>query len=381
MNPKTKIIELNRGDAVRPLSLHVVKAMSKALVELSTDNNLQGRGAVEGYKFLIDAIVKSEYKAHKIKMDSSEIFINEGTKSELAAIGDIFCNDNRIATIDPVYQTYIESNAMAARAGAVDAEGYWSNIIYMNCPKEQNFSPQELSERPDVIYICSPNDPTGCALTHSELTAWVEYANSNNSLIIFDATYEAFITERDVPHSIYEIKGARKCAIELRSFSKSASFTTLHCGYTVIPKDIEGYSFSVERKASLNEMWHRRQEVKNYAPSYAVQRGAEALFTAEGKQSIKENIEYYMHNAALLRQALSQTRLKFWGGINSPFIWVESPYENSWELFDKLLNDCNILSSPGHRFGPAGRNFVRLSAFADQRQVTIAASRLSDLDI
>ncbi len=381
MNPQSKIIELNRGDAVRPLSKAVVDAMTEAINELKSSELLQGRGPVEGYKFLIDAILKSEYKSRKIKMEQSEIFINEGTKSELAAIGDILCNDNRIAIPDPVYQTMVDANVMAARAGEIDDSGYWSNLIYMECSKEANFSPQILEECPDVIYLCSPSDPTGCAMSREALTEWVEFANSNNSLIIFDATYQAFITDANTPRSIYEIKGARKCAIELRSFSKSASFTSLHCGYTIIPKDIEGYSFSVERRASLNQMWRRRQEVKNYTPSYVVQRGAEALFTAEGKQSIEENIEYYMHNAALLRRALGQTRLRFWGGVDSPFIWVEAPERNSWALFDKLLNDCNILSSPGQRFGPAGNGFVRLSAFADQRQVTIASSRLSDLDI
>ncbi len=381
MNPKSRIIELNRGDAVRPISPIVVEAMSRALTELATDTSLQGRGPVEGYKFLIDAIVKNEYRAHRIKVDASEIFINEGTKSELAALGDILCTDNRIAVANPVYQTYIDSNAMAARAGSQDSAGNWSNIIYMECPKEKNFMPQMLSERPDVIYLCYPSDPTGCTMNRTTLQRWVDYAIKNDSLIIFDATYEAFISDKNTPHSIYEMKGARKCAIELRSFSKSASFTSLHCGFTVIPKDIIGHSYSLEQSATLNHMWRRRQEIKNYTPSYVVQRGAEALYSADGKQSIKENIDYYMHNASLLRSALSQTRLNFWGGENSPFIWVESPFDEQWALFDKLLSDCNILSSPGWRFGPAGMGYVRLSAFADQKQVTIASSRISDLDI
>ncbi len=381
VNPRSKIIELNHGDVVRPLASCVVEAMNKALTELSQADTFQGRGATEGYSFLIDAIVKHDFRARKIKVDSSEIFINEGTKSELAAIGDILCTDNRIAVCDPIYQTYIDSNVIASRAGEINDEGKWSHLIYMECPKGNDFKPRMLTETPEVIYLCYPNDPTGCTMSRKELESWVEYAISNNILIIFDATYEAFITDTTTPHSIYEIRGARKCAIELRSYSKSAGFTGLHCGYTVIPKELSGHSFSANQQASLNELWRRRQEIKNYTPSYIVQRGAEALYTPEGKRSISENIDYYMHNAALLRSALQNARLNYWGGVNSPFIWVESPYASSWELFDKLLNNCNILSSPGERFGAAGKGYIRLSAFAPQREVTIASSRLSDLDI
>ncbi|MFR9502850.1 MAG: LL-diaminopimelate aminotransferase [Rikenellaceae bacterium] len=381
VNPQTKIIELNRGDVVRPLAPCVIEAMSKALNEFSITETFRGRGPVEGYSFLIDAIAKHDFKAHKIKIDSSEIFINDGTKSELAAIGDILCVDNRIAVTDPIYQTYLEANVIANRAGEIDSEGRWGHFLYMDCTKENDFMPQMLNESPEVIYLCYPNDPTGCTMSRKTLEKWVTYALENNILIIFDATYEAFITDGVTPHSIYEVKGARRCAIELRSYSKCAGFTGLHCGYTVIPKELQGFSFSANKGATLNEIWRRRQEIKNYTPSYIVQRGAESLYTTQGQESIRENVEYYMHNASLLRSALQTTRLNFWGGVNSPFIWVESPYESSWQLFDKLLIDCKILSSPGERFGPGGKGFIRLSAFADQRQVTIASSRLSDLDI
>ncbi len=381
VNPQAKVIELNRGDVIRPLNAPTVEAMGKALEEFSITETFQGRGPIEGYQFLRDAIVKHDFKARKIKLDSNEIFINSGTKSELAAIGDIFCNDNRIAITDPIYQTYIEANVISNRAGVEDETGHWSHLIYMNCPKENDFMPEMLTEIPEVIYLCYPNDPTGCTMSRETLEKWVQYAVENNLLIIFDATYEAFITEADIPHSIYEIKGARRCAIELRSYSKSAGFTGLHCGYTVIPKELNGFSFVANKGANLNELWSRRQEIKNYTPSYIVQRGAESLYTAAGQKCIRENVDYYMHNAALLRSALQNTRLNFWGGVNSPFIWVESPFESSWQLFDKLLNECNILSSPGERFGPAGKGFVRLSAFAEQSQVTVAASRLIDLDI
>ncbi|MFI3285812.1 MAG: LL-diaminopimelate aminotransferase [Rikenellaceae bacterium] len=380
VNPRTKIIELNAGDVVRPLAQVVVDAMAKALNDYSTPEGFQGRGPIEGYSFLLDAIVKHDFKARKIKIESGEIFINDGTKSELAAIGDILCTDNRIAVADPIYQTYIEANVIANRAGEMDQDGKWSHLLYMDCPSKSNFMPQMLSESPEVIYMCYPNDPTGCAMNRSDLEMWVRYALDNNILIIFDATYEAFITEADIPHSIYEIKGARRCAIELRSFSKSAGFTGLHCGYTVIPKDLNGFSFIVDKKANLNDLWHRRQEIKNYTPSYIVQRGAESLYTEQGQLSIRENIKYYLHNASLLRSALRNTRLNFWGGVNSPFIWVESPYKKELQLFDKLLNECNILSSPGERFGPGGKGYVRLSAFADQTQVMIASNRISDTD-
>ncbi len=381
VNPQAKIIELNGGDVVRPLAHCVIEAMNKALEEFGSSDTFHGRGPIEGYQFLLDAIVKHDYKARKIKIDSSEIFINGGTKSELAAIGDILCTDNRIAVTDPIYQSYLDANVISNRAGEETEDGRWSNLLYMECNKENNFMPKMLTECPEVIYLCYPNDPTGCTMDKKTLSSWVEYALENNILILFDATYEAFITDSTTPHSIYEIKGAKRCAIELRSFSKSAGFTGLHCGYTVIPKELNGFSFSANQKGNLNELWRRRQEIKNYSPPYIVQRGAEALYTNEGKNSIRENVEYYMHNAALLRSALQNTRLNFWGGENSPFIWVESPYESSWQLFDKLLNNCNILSSPGERFGPGGKGYIRLSAFANQRQVTIASSRLSDLDI
>ncbi len=381
VTPQAKIIELNHGDVIRPLAPCVVEAMSKALLEMGKAETFKGRGPVEGYSFLIDAIAKHDFRAKKIKIENSEIFINDGTKSELAALGDILCVDNRIALLDPIYQTYVDANVIANRAGDIGEDGRWSHLLYMDCPKEKEFMPEMLQEIPEIIYLCYPNDPTGCTMSRETLTKWVDYAVENNVLILFDATYQAFITDPKVPHSIYEIKGARRCAIELRSYSKSAGFTGLHCGYTVIPKELNGFSFSANKGAQLCDLWRRRQEIKNYTPSYIVQRGAEALYTPEGQRSIRENVDYYMHNASLLRSALQNTRLNFWGGVDSPFIWVESPYQNSWLLFEKLLSSCNILSSPGDRFGPGGKGFVRLSAFADQTQVTIAASRLSDLDI
>ena len=378
-HPDTKILKLDSGDVTRPLADCVVKAMQKSVEEMASEQTFKGRSPIEGYDFLLEAIVKYNQKSKKQSFSKSEIFVNLGTKEDLAGIGDILCRDNRIAVIDPVFQTYVESNVIGNRAGELDEQGKWSHIIYLECNSRNNFMPEFPKIRPDVIYFSYPNDPTGCAMTRETLEKWVKYAIKNDVLILYDATYEWFITEKNIPHSIYDIKGARKCAIEFRSFSKSAGFTGLHCGYSIIPKEIEGYSFSEDKSESLNRLWHRRQEIKNYAPNYIVQRAAEALYTPEGITYIKENVDYYMKNAAILREGLTQAGLRHWGGINSPFIWVESPYKDSWKLFDRLLNECNILSSPGERFGPQGQGYIRLSSFGNQNNMILASVRIADL--
>ncbi|MFR9579506.1 MAG: LL-diaminopimelate aminotransferase [Rikenellaceae bacterium] len=381
VNPATNLIKLDSGDVVRPLASCVVEAMKRGAEEMGSADSFRGRGPIEGYDFLLDAIVKGDYKSRKIKIGRDEIFVNHGSKEDLAGIGDILCRDIRIAVVDPIYQTFVEANVVGNRAGDLSQSSGWSHLIYLKCDASNGFIPELPSVRPDVIYLSFPCDPTGCAMTRKELERWVKYAIANDALILFDATYESFITQDDVPHSIYEIKGARKVAIEFKSFSKCGGFTGLHCGYTVIPKDIEGYSFSSDRTASLNVLWRRRQEIKNYSPAYVIQRGAESLYTEEGQAFVRENVSYYMRNASMLLDVLSQTRLKHWGGVNSPYIWVESPYENSWKLFDKLLNECHIVSSPGERFGSYGGGYVRLSAFADHTKVIMASTRISDLDI
>ncbi|MFI3258648.1 MAG: LL-diaminopimelate aminotransferase [Rikenellaceae bacterium] len=381
INPQVKLIRLDSGDVVRPLAPCVIEAMKSSVSEMSEQETFRGRGPETGYSFLKETIVKNEYKSRKIKVDSDEIFINCGTKEGLGGIGDILCRDIRIAVVNPVYQTYLESNVIANRAGDIDEDGAWSHLIYLDCPAEQNFVPNLPQIRPDVIYLSYPNDPTGCVMSRAELDKWVKYALKNDALILFDATYAPFITDPDVPRSIYEIKGARRTAIEFRSFSKSGGFTGLHCGYTVVPKEITGYSFSTDRSEGLNLLWRRRRQIKSYPPAYIIQRGAEALYSPKGVVGVKENVDYYMKNASLLCEGLRQTRLKFWGGENSPYIWVESPYSSSWKLFDRLIEECNIVSSPGERFGPGGQGYVRLSSFADQTQVMIASTRISDMDI
>ncbi len=348
------------------------------LLRLDSVHRLNSSG---GDDTLVDAICKGEYKSRKIRVDADEVFVNNGTKDALCGIGDILCRDVRIAIADPLYQTYVESNVLADRAGERGEDGGWSHLIYLDSDVENNFSPNLPEARPDVVYLCSPNNPTGSVLSKDELERWVKYATKSEVLILFDATYAPFIRDKSLPRSIYEIRGARKVAIEFRSFSRSAGFSGMHCGYMVIPKDLEGYSFSSDVKASLNELWRRREQIKSYPPSDVVQRAAEALYTPEGAAALQKNIDYYMKNASLLCEGLQSTGLRFWGGENSPYIWIESPYESSWKLFDRLLEECNIVVSLGERFGPSGAGFVRLSAFADQNEVIRASTRLSDFRV
>jgi len=378
-NRDKNIIRLDSGDVVRPLAPCIVQAMSRAIAEMGDEATFRGRGPLDGYPFLKEAIVKFNFKNYKVRIDSDEVFINHGTKEDLVGISDILCRDNRIAVIDPVSQDFVEGNVIGSRTGDLNENRQWSHILYLECKKENNFIPEFPKPRFDIIYLSYPNNPTGCVMTHETLDKWVKYAIKNEILILFDATYKSFITDASIPRTIYEIRDAYKVAIEFRSFSKNAAFTGLHCGYTVIPKKIMGYSFSLDKSAGLNTLWRRRLMIKNYTPPYIVQKGAEAIYSEEGLSCVAQNVKYYMSNAAILRQALSEARLKYWGGVNSPYIWVESPYGSSWKLFDKLLNECYILSSPGERFGPRGKGFVRLSSFADQTKVMIAGTRISDL--
>lgn len=378
LNPKVDFIRLDSGDVTLPLMPSVINAMLSSVHEMSRDSAFKGRGPVRGYPFLIDAIVKGDFKSRGIKMLPEEVFVSEGTKQDVASIGDILCKDNRIGVLDPIFQTYIESNVVGYRAGILEKNRHWSNIVYLTATHEKGFIPDLPTERPDIIFLSYPNDPTGVTLTMSELERWVNYAIENKVLVLFDATYEAFISESGVPHSIYEIKNARKVAIEFRSFSKSAGFTGLHCGYTVIPKEVKGYSIYSGRNVFLNDLWQRRQTIKNNAPSYIIQRAAEALYSEQGRREVKQNVDYYMTNASMLRAALDAAGLTYSGGVNAPYIWVRSPWNSSWKLFESLFSSCRILSSPGERFGPSGEGYVRLSAFANQNQVMLACSRLAE---
>ncbi len=377
----TRLIPLDSGDVSLPLSPGVTEAMMRAIAEMTGEETFQGRGPMEGYSFLVDAIVKYNFQTYKVRIHPDEVFINHGTKEDLVGFGDILHRDNRIAVIDPVSQDYIAANVIGSRAGEMNELGQWSHIIYLDCRKENDFMPEFPKLRPDIIYMSYPNNPTGCVMPRRVMEQWVRYAIENEVLILFDATYKSFVTDPDIPQTIYEIKGAKKVAVEFRSFSKNAGFTGLHCGYTIIPKDIAGYSFSAGKSVNLNALWRKRLAIKNYTPSYIIQRGAEALFSADGLAWIRENINYYMNNAAILRRSLSEAGLEYWGGVNSPYLWVESPYGSSWKLFDKLLEECNILSSPGERFGPRGKGFVRLSSLANQSKVMMAATRIAEMKL
>ena len=305
--------------------------MHKAVNDLSKAETFRGYGPEQGYDFLIEAIIKNDYAPRGIHFSNSEVFVNDGAKSDTGNIGDILRHDNSVGVTDPIYPVYIDSNVMSGRAGELDIEsGKWSNITYMPCTSENNFIPQIPDKRIDIVYLCYPNNPTGTTLTKAELKKWVDYALENDTLILFDAAYEAYIQEDDVPHSIYEIKGARKCAIEFRSFSKTAGFTGVRCGYTVVPKELTASTITGER-VELNKLWNRRQSTKFNGTSYITQRAAEAIYTPEGKKQIKENIDYYMTNAGIMKEALESSGLTVYGGVNAPYLWIKTPNNmSSW---------------------------------------------------
>jgi LL-diaminopimelate aminotransferase len=337
---------------------------------------LSERAPVKGYPFLLEAIVKSDFKARKLKIGIDDIFVNAGTKQDIAGISDILCKDNRIALLDPTSQIYVKSNVIGYRAGILEENKQWSNIVYLSVNKDNGYMPVIPEERFDIVFFSSPNNPTGMALSREILTKWVNYAISNNVIILFDATYEAFISDSNIPRSIYEIKGAQKVAIEFHSFAKNAGFTGIHCGYTVIPKEITSYSLTYDRNVGLCDLWTQRQIVKNNVPSYILQRAAEAIYSPKGKRETQAQVDYYMMNIAMLRQTLQETSLRFCGGENSPYLWIQSPDGNAWNLFDSLLNECHIVSVPGEMYGGNPDGCVRLSGFAARKDVANACENI-----
>ncbi len=363
-HPKQEIIRLGIGDVTRPLPAACLEAMHKAVEDMSVAERFHGYGPEQGYDFLIDAVIKNDYLPRGIQLSNSEVFINDGAKSDTGNIGDILRHDNSVGVTDPIYPVYIDSNVMSGRAGVLEElTGKWSNITYMPCTSENNFIPAIPDKRIDIVYLCYPNNPTGTTLTKAELKKWVDYALENDTLILYDAAYEAFIQESDVPHSIYEIKGAKKCAIEFKSFSKTAGFTGVRCGYTVVPKELTASTLSGERVA-LNKLWNRRQCTKFNGTSYITQRGAEAIYTPEGKQQVKENIDYYMTNAKLMKESLESAGLTVYGGVNAPYLWIKTPNGvSSWKFFDQMLYEANVVGTPGVGFGPSGEGYIRLTAF------------------
>lgn len=380
-NPNKKIIKLGIGDVTRPIVPACLEAMHKAVDEIGTQEGFKGYGPEQGYEFLREAI-SNDYKKLGVDIQTNEIFVSDGAKCDCGNIVDIFAQDNIVAITDPVYPVYLDTNVMSGRSGEFDNEkGIYKNIVYLPVTAENDFKPELPKEKVDMIYLCFPNNPTGTVLSKEELEKWVKYAKENNSIILYDSAYEAFITEEDVPHSIFEIEGAKDVAIEFRSFSKTAGFTGVRCAYVVIPQTVMGYSKNGE-KVSLNKLWNRRTCTKFNGVSYVVQRAAEATFTEEGQKQIKENIAYYMENAKTIKNGLEDAGYTVFGGTNSPYVWLKVPDGiTSWEFFDKLLEEVNVVGTPGSGFGPHGEGYFRLTAFGTKENTKEAIERIKNWKI
>lgn len=372
--PDAQIIRMGIGDVSLPLPDASVDAMIKAAEEQRHSATFRGYGPEQGYDFLRKAICDNDYLAHGIKVEMDEVFVSDGSKSDTGNIGDIFSSDNIVAITDPSYPVYVDTNAMAGRAGEPGETGAWSNIVYLPCNEANGFIPELPREQVDIIYLCYPNNPTGTTLTRGQLKTWVDYAREHKSIILFDAAYEAFITEESVPHSIYEIEGAREVAIEFRSFSKTAGFTGTRCAYTIVPRNLMAFTRNGDAIA-LNRLWNRRHTTKFNGTSYVVQRAAEATYTPEGKAQVKALIEYYMENARIIREGLQRAGYTVYGGINAPYVWAKAPSGmSSWEYFDYLLKNKQLVTTPGAGFGYSGEGFVRFSAFGS-REATLEAMK------
>ena len=374
-HPEAKLIRMGIGDVTRPLAPAVIEAMHAAVDDMSTVEGFHGYGPEQGYDFLREAIAKGDYAARGIDIDVDEILVSDGAKSDCGNIGDILSIDNKVAVCDPVYPVYVDTNAMAGRAGDYDeAAEKWTNITYMPTTAENGFCPALPDEPVDVIYLCSPNNPTGTVLNAEQLKMWVDYANEHDAIIMFDAAYERFITEPGIPHSIYEIEGAKTCAIEFRSFSKTAGFTGARCGYTVVPKAL------VREGQSLNAMWNRRQTTKFNGASYIIQRGAAAIYTEQGAKEIEETLDYYRNNARMIKEGLEKAGYEVYGAVNSPYVWCKtSEGMGSWEFFQMLLEKANVITTPGAGFGPSGEGYIRLTAFGDADETAEAVRRIQAL--
>ena len=374
-HPDKKIIRLGIGDVTQPLAPAIIKALHGAVDEMADAKTFRGYAPDLGYEFLRNAIAENDYKARGCEIAADEIFVSDGAKSDSANIQEILSLDNKIAVCDPVYPVYVDSNVMAGRTGVYDAASQtWSDVIYMPCNAENNFVPELPKETPDVIYLCYPNNPTGTTLTKAQLQVWVDYANKVGALIIYDAAYEAYISEDDVPHTIYECDGARNCAIELRSFSKNAGFTGVRLGFTVIPKDIKCGD------VMLHSLWARRHGTKYNGAPYIVQRAGEAVYSAEGKAELKEQVAYYMKNARTIKDGLAEAGYTVFGGVNAPYIWLKTPDNmSSWDFFDYLLENVNIVGTPGSGFGPSGEGYFRLTAFGSYENTVEALERIKKM--
>lgn len=381
-HPEAKVIRMGIGDVTRPLVPAVIDALHKAVDEMGQAESFRGYGPEQGYAFLREKIADFDFAQRGMDIQPDEIFISDGAKSDCGNIGDILGLDNVVAVTDPVYPVYVDTNVMSGRAGLPLAEGGYQNIYYMPCTAENNFTPALPTKHVDVIYLCFPNNPTGTTLTREQLKPWVDYARKEKALILFDAAYEAFITEDDVPHSIFEVEGAKECAIEFRSFSKTAGFTGLRCGYTVVPKAVKAMT-SDGKEVLLNKLWLRRQSTKFNGTPYIVQRAAEAVYSPEGRQQVMDNIAFYRENASLMIETFKKLGQPAFGGVNSPYVWVKTPVDSatgkpmdSWQYFDMLLDKFHIVGTPGCGFGPSGQGYFRFTAFATHEATQEAMQRL-----
>lgn len=378
-NPDKKIIRLGIGDVTQPLCPAVIDALHKAVDEQASESTFRGYAPDLGYEFLRHAMAENDFRARGCDIADDEIFISDGAKSDSANIQEIFAKDSKIAVCDPVYPVYVDSNVMAGRCGDYDKEsGIWSNVIYMPCTAENNFAPELPKETPDLIYLCFPNNPTGEAITKDHLQVWVDYANKVGAVIIFDAAYEAYISQANIPHSIFECEGARTCAIELRSFSKNAGFTGLRLGATIIPHDLK-VKFNGE-EVEMHRLWARRHGTKYNGAPYVVQRAGEACYSVEGKAQIKDMVSKYMKNATYIYKGLKDAGYEVYGGKNSPYVWLHTPNNmTSWEFFDHLLENANVVGTPGSGFGPSGEHYFRLTAFGSYENSVEALERIKRL--
>lgn len=366
-NPDKKIIKLGIGDVTKPIVPACLEAMHKAVEEIGTKEGFKGYGPEQGYPFLRKAIVENDYKARGTKIQEDEIFVSDGAKCDCGNIVDIFATNNKVAITDPVYPVYLDTNIMAGR-----------EVIYLPVTAENDFKPELPKEKVDMIYLCFPNNPTGTVLRKEDLKKWVDYAKENKAIILYDAAYEAFITEENVPHSIYEIEGAKEVAIEFKSYSKTAGFTGVRCAYVVVPKALKGYTKTGE-EVLLNPLWNRRTCTKFNGVSYVVQRAAEATYSEEGKRQIGENIKYYLENAKIIKEGLEEAGYAVYGGVNSPYVWLKVPKNmTSWEFFDKLLEEVNIVGTPGSGFGEHGEGYFRLTAFGTKENTIEAIERIKN---
>jgi LL-diaminopimelate aminotransferase len=378
-NPQAKIIRLGIGDVTLPLTKAVIEAFHRAVDEMAVDSTFKGYGPEQGYEFLIEAVIENDFRPRGVELNNKEVFISDGSKCDTGNIQEIFGLDNTIAVTDPVYPVYVDTNVMAGRTGNGDAKGCYAGIVYLPCTPENQFTPAPPGKPVDLIYLCYPNNPTGAVATKEVLAKWVDYARANKAIILFDAAYEAFIRDDSIPHSIYEIPGAKEVAIEFRSYSKTAGFTGTRCAYTVVPQELMAYTKAGE-KVAVNPIWHRRQTTKFNGVSYPVQRATAANYTEEGKKQVRGLVDYYMENTRIIRTNMERFGYNVYGGVNAPYIWVQTPDGiNSWGFFDKLLREANVVGTPGSGFGPAGEGFLRLSAFGHKENVEAAMERIGKL--